>query len=64
MKSNKDFREKYRSSDDLLKKPTRLEPNRKSGKERIIIDDDDYEEELYPPKRESILDYFDNDDEE
>ncbi|MDE6183610.1 MAG: hypothetical protein K2F53_04220 [Rikenellaceae bacterium] len=63
MKSNKDFRERHHSSDDLLKKPTRLEPNRKSGKERIIIDDDYDEDELYQPKRESILDYFDNDDE-
>ena len=60
MKSDKHFRDKG-SSDDLLKEPTRLEPNRKSGKDRIVFDEEEGEE-IYRPEKESILDYFDDEE--
>lgn len=61
MKSDKYFRERS-SSDDLLKKPTKLEPNRKSGKDRIVLDDED--EDVYRPEKESVFDYFDDEEDE
>lgn len=51
--------------DDSLRKAKRLEPMRKSGKERHAIyrSIDDEDEEYTLPRRESTLDYFDDDDE-
>lgn len=50
---------------DELRKAKRLEPMRKSGKERHAlfrgIDDEEEEEELRP-RRESALDYLDDDE--
>lgn len=59
MKSDRHFRERGSSED--LKKPTKLAPNRKSGKDRIVLDDED--EEIYRPERESVFDYFEDEDE-
>jgi len=54
-----------RSNDtDELRKAKRLEPMRKSGKERhayLNAADDEEEEEDYRPRRESALDYLDDD---
>ena len=60
MKSDKHFRDKG-SSDDLLKKPTMLVHNRKSGNYRIVFDEEE-DEEIYRPEKESILDYFDEEE--
>lgn len=57
-------------SDDTIRKPAKLDPVRKSGKERHSLytgfgsEDDDPEEEFEYRKRESVLDYFDDDPEE
>ena len=62
MKTQKGVREQH---SDELRKARRLEPLRKSGKERhslySTLDEDD--DEAYTPyvKRESALDYFDDD---
>ena len=68
MKKGRDFRVKNMVStpEDLLRKAAKLEPIKKSGKDRIRIDDEDEEELDYRVKRESILDYYDdgNSDEE
>lgn len=50
---------------DELRKAKRLEPIRKSGKERHALFSrfDDDEEEVYLPPRESVLDYLDPDEE-
>lgn len=66
MKSTKDFRP---GSEDTTKKATKLEPIRKSGKERHTLfktlDQDDEDAELNAlRKRESILDYIDDGEEE
>lgn len=58
MKSDRHFRERGSSED--LKKPIKLAPNRKSGKDRIVLDDED--EEIYRPERESVFDYFEDED--
>lgn len=66
MKSTKDLRATSKP-EDSLRKAAKLEPIKKSGKERHQmleeLDDDDVELETYK-KRESILDYFEDDEEE
>ncbi len=61
MKTAKGIRE---HEADELRKAKRLEPIRKSGKERHTlyggIDEDDEDE--FPAKRESILDYLDDEE--
>lgn len=59
MKTQKGIRE---HEADELRKAKRLEPMRKSGKERRSIDEE--EEEELMPRRESVLDYLDDQDEE
>ena len=63
MKTQKGIRE---HDADELRKAKRLEPIRKSGKERhalySIFDEED-EEEILPLKRESVLDYLDEEEE-
>ena len=51
---------------DELRKAKRLEPMRKSGKERhsLYRSIDEEEEEELMPRRESVLDYLDDQDEE
>ncbi len=68
MKSHADFKlkESVTDPDDAIRKPARLDPIRKSGKERRSLYDElgDEDEELdYHGKRESVLDYFDDDEE-
>lgn len=67
MKSGRDFQAKSAnfSSEDLLRKATKLEPIKKSGKtKRVIVNDEDEDEELllYKGKKESVLDYYDDND--
>ena len=57
-----------KDDNDELRKPRRLEPNHKSGKERVsishhhtYIDEDDEYIPSYT-KRESAMDYYDDDD--
>lgn len=63
MKSTKDFRT---SSEDTIKKATKLDPIRKSGKERHTLykslnnDEDEDTEFKALHKRESVLDYLDD----
>lgn len=72
MKTTKDFRSKARSfhSEDLLRKSTKLEPIRKSGKERHVLystlgEDEEEDMELIAlKKRESVLDYLDDSQED
>ena len=63
MKTQKGMRE---HEADELRKATRLEPMRKSGKERhsLYRSIDEEEEEELMPRRESVLDYLDDQDEE
>ena len=63
MKTQKGIRE---HEADELRKAKRLEPMRKSGKERhsIYRSIDEEEEEELMPRRESVLDYLDDQDEE
>jgi len=55
-------------TEDLLKKPAKLDPIKKSGKEKRSIynalDDDEGDEPLIIGKRESILDYFEDEEED
>lgn len=57
-------------TDDTIRKPAKLDPVRKSGKERHSLytalggEDDDTEEEFEYRKKESVLDYFDDGSEE
>ncbi len=65
MKSHTDIKSKesVADTDDAIRKPSRLDPIRKSGKERHSLYDelDEEEGELdYRGKRESVLDYFDD----
>ena len=68
MKSQKGFKAKAFTPDneDAIRKPAKLEPARKSGKERHTlygnIDDesDDWSENYDYKKKESVLDYFDD----
>lgn len=71
MKSTHVFRNKTNAfdSEDSLKKAAKLDPIKKSGKEKHSIysqlnDDEDDAELLSFKKKESILDYFDNGEEE
>lgn len=61
MKDQKGIRE---HDADELRKAKRLEPIHKSGKERHELynnlHEDEDEEELITTKRESVLDYFDD----
>ena len=63
MKTHKGLRE---HEADELRKAKRLEPMRKSGKERhsLYRSIDEEEEEELMPRRESVLDYLDDQDEE
>ena len=63
MKTQKGIRE---HETDELRKAKRLEPMRKSGKERhsLYHSIDEEEEEELMPRRESVLDYLDDQDEE
>ena len=63
MKTQKGIRE---HDADELRKAKRLEPIRKSGKERhsLYRSIDEEEEEELMPRRESVLDYLDDQDEE
>ena len=63
MKPQKGIRE---HETDELRKAKRLEPMRKSGKERhsLYRSIDEEEEEELMPRRESVLDYLDDQDEE
>ena len=63
MKTQKGIRE---HDADELRKAKRLEPIRKSGKERHALYssfDEKDEEEILPLKRESVLDYLDEEEE-
>lgn len=65
MKSKRDFRERgvFNEADDTTRKATKLDPIRKSGKERRNygrMDDDDDDGMEYRTKRESAFDYFDD----
>ena len=68
MKSTKDFR--TAGGDDTTRKATKLVPIRKSGKERHSLykslgdDEEDDAELLTLRKRESVLDYLDDGDED
>ena len=65
MKTQKGIRE---HETDELRKAKRLEPMRKSGKERHSlyrsIDEEDDEDLLGTTRRESVLDYLDEGDDE
>ena len=63
MKTQKGIRE---HEADEHRKAKRLEPMRKSGKERhsLYRSIDEEEEEELMPRRESVLDYLDDQDEE
>ena len=63
MKTQKGIRE---HEADELRKAKRLEPMRKSVKERhsLYRSIDEEEEEELMPRRESVLDYLDDQDEE
>ena len=63
MKTQKGIRE---HEADELRKAKRLEPMRKSGKERhsLYRSIDEEEEEELMPRREPVLDYLDDQDEE
>ena len=63
MKTQKGIRE---HETDERRKAKRLEPMRKSGKERhsLYRSIDEEEEEELMPRRESVLDYLDDQDEE
>lgn len=73
MKSNNDFRSQVANIQDAGKKAVKLEPIRKSGKEKHTLykglshpqDEDDEDFDLSSiRKRESILDYMDDSDED
>ena len=70
MKSTHVVRNKAHDSEpeDSLKRAAKLEPIKKSGKEKPAIysrlDEDDDDELLSFKKRESVLDYFDVGEEE
>lgn len=71
MKPTKDFRNKPRNfdSDDSLKRAAKLEPIKKSGKEKRALyselDEAEEDEELLAlHKRDSILDYYDDEGED
>lgn len=61
MKTHKGIR--VHDADDL-RKAKRLEPMRKSGKERhaLLSNINDDDDELIRPRRESVLDYLDTEE--
>ena len=61
MKTPKGIRE---HDADELRKAKRLDPIRKSGKERHSLDEEDDENLLGTTRRESVLDYLDEGDDE
>lgn len=68
MKSTKDFRGQD-SANDYIRKAAKLEPIKKSGKEKhqLYKVDDDVDEDdefLSKPKRESVFDYIDDEEED
>ena len=69
MKSNNDLRGRNGfGSEDLLRKAAKLEPIKKSGKEKHAmareLDEEEDDLELNFHKRESVLDYYDDGEEE
>ena len=70
MKATKDFRGRGGDfgSEDSVKRAAKLDPIKKSGKERHAlysqIDEDEDMELLRVKKKDSILDYFDDGEEE
>lgn len=67
MKTVKSFRVNDDFGADDNRRGTKLPPMKKSGKERHGLYssiDDDYEEEYSTAKRESVFDYFDDEEEE
>lgn len=68
MKSTKDFRSHGNGrSDDELRRGTKLAPAKKSGKERYSIydsDDEDDDMSYGTAKKESVFDYFDDEEED
>ena len=68
MKSNKEFRGAYAGSgpDDVMKKAVKLPPLKKSGKEKhqmySALDEDDDLDIYEHRERESVLDYFDEEE--
>lgn len=66
MKHNKGLRTGHKdNAEDALKKAVKLPPMKKSGKEKHYLYSELEEEdlELDYPRRESILDYFDEEEE-
>ena len=67
MKSNRDFRtgDNFDKA-DTLKKGTKLPPMKKSGKERHTLyselEEEDDDIAYHMPKKESVFDYFDEDE--
>lgn len=66
MKTVKDFRVRDNLNPDGMHKGTKLPPMKKSGKEKYNLygDLEDPEEEEYGSKRESVFDYFDDEEED
>lgn len=70
MKTTKDFRGRGNDfgAEDSLKRAAKLDPIKKSGKERHVlysqIDEEEDMELIRVRKKDSILDYFDDGDEE
>lgn len=68
MKAVKDFRRSGLSdAEESIKRATRLAPNHKSGKERRALysqlEDDEDDLPDYREKRESALDFYDDEEE-
>lgn len=67
MKSTRDFRSQD-AANDYVRKAAKLEPMKKSGKEKHNLynggghDDDEDDEFDLKPKRESVFDYLDDDE--
>ena len=69
MKADRNFRRNGSAdAEEVFKRATKLAPNRKSGKERHSlyrsIDEEDDEDLLGTTRRESVLDYLDEGDDE
>ena len=67
MKADRNFRRNGSAdAEEVFKRATKLAPNRKSGKERhsLYRSIDEEEEEELMPRRESVLDYLDEGDDE
>ncbi len=65
MKTNKDFRGAEQDP-DVLQRGTKLAPIKKSGKERHALyselEEDDDDMQFSASKRESVLDYYDDEE--